>query len=295
MSNTRRILLACVMVWLFCAGTAFAAPSACPTTTGTLDRTFTGGTALSVTAPSELTTGVDDLATINGNSTPGCTAVNLAFSNFAVTSVLNSGTIETGNALPDVGGTYLASTAGTLEDTLTLATLLADTSETPQTLSTIDHLDNLKVNETENITDTTSYSIAAAGSTRVYSVTLDVDGITVATGGSGSVEIETCTGSTLAIADACSGGAGTVLTKTIALSTAASLDTEISLTNPAAFVFVTQVINLVSTAASTDETGFLTFSDQFEESPEPSTFILLGTALAAIGLLRLRASRRWDR
>ena len=38
-----------------------------------------------------------------------------------------------------------------------------------------------------------------------------------------------------------------------------------------------------------EETGFLTWSDQFEESPEPSTFILLGTALGGIALLRLRA------
>jgi hypothetical protein len=44
----------------------------------------------------------------------------------------------------------------------------------------------------------------------------------------------------------------------------------------------------------TTEIGFLSFDNQFTEAPEPSTFGLLGTTLAALGLMAFRRRVRTD-
>jgi hypothetical protein len=88
------------------------------------------------------------------------------------------------------------------------------------------------------------------------------------------------------------GGTSFSSTGTIALIQEASEVASLGLSSHPKNIDVTEVFTLTcTTACGFDETGFLTWSDQFEESPEPSTFILLGTALAGIALLRLRSHR----
>jgi hypothetical protein len=54
------------------------------------------------------------------------------------------------------------------------------------------------------------------------------------------------------------------------------------------FVDPTEVFNLSRTSCGTAETGIPSFDNQFFESPEPSTFGLLGAALIGIGAILFR-------
>jgi hypothetical protein len=84
-------------------------------------------------------------------------------------------------------------------------------------------------------------------------------------------------------------GTGVFQTSTITLAQLASQTASISFAGHPTHVDVTQVITLTG-GTGNNEIGFLTFSDQFEESPEPSTFVLLGTALAAVVFTRVRSA-----
>jgi hypothetical protein len=68
--------------------------------------------------------------------------------------------------------------------------------------------------------------------------------------------------------------------------------TSLSLSAPhPTYVDVTEVFNLSCTSCGTTETGFLSFNNQFSEVAEPSTFGLIGTALALFGALTLRTRK----
>ncbi len=289
-----------LLTLVFAAIAAFASPSACPTSTNTLDRTFTGGSAMTTTAPSETTAGTDDLTTIN--TAAGCTAINLTFSNF---TQAYTATLENGN--PGLSGSYLASTAGTNQDTLLFSTVLADTSEgPPQVVSTIDSVDNTKANSSDSGSDTYSYTAQVGSGPGILSIQLSVNAITVATGGSGTVTIYTCqkgTGSTnptgatttqAACNAAVGGGAAVGVFKsavvTLATDDSGGITNSISLGSAAAYVDVTQVLSITG-ASTTSETGFLTWDDTFEETPEPATLGLIGVGFVALGFAR----KKWKR
>lgn len=315
MSNARRVLPACAVVSLFCASMAFATQNSCPSTNDTIaTRTLTGTgapTYTNIAVPGNGTTSVSALTNANaGNGSGlGCTAVDLTFNNFAVANAAgstNENTLPNALAESNAGATYLAQTT---PDTLLFSTLQGDGSGGDG--SATDGADNYKVNESESMTTATSYTVADAKSTGIWAVTLQINDITLGTSnggdGSGTVSVYVCeganstfTGGTSTAPTGCSNGGTLVKDTGVALAQEATQSIAVSLTTlkPTA-IDVMDVFTLTSaeggtgtcTGAECDETGFLTWDNQFAESPEPSTFILLGTALAAIGLLRLRASR----
>ncbi len=282
---------------------AFASTNNCPgnstsgPTPGSITSTLAGGPTYSnITVPGASTT--NNLTAVNGGG--GCTAIDLSFNNFAVTS---SGTNE--NALPTAAGTYVSITpAGTTQtspDTLLFSTVQGDGSNaTDGGLN--DGVLNTKVIGSESFNSTMSYGVTNSSATGIYAVVLTVNAITISAGGSGTVTIDTCLQGTGAdqptgnitnavackIASGGGMGAGIFQSSTITLAQLASQSTTISLATNSAYADITQVIKLNCSSCGTNETGFLTFSDQFDESPEPSTFVLLGTALAGVALLRFR-------
>jgi hypothetical protein len=286
-----------ISVLAFTAMTSFASINNCPVTTGSLSRTFTGGPTYSGVVVPGSTTGTPLANSLSALGTVGCTAIDLNFSNFAVST---TGTNE--NALASLAGTYLSVTpTGTTQtgpDTLLFATLQGDGTGADNAQN--DGVDNYKVNNSETFTTTQSYAVTDSASRGIFEVLLTVNDITIATGGSGSFGIDTClkgtgtnnpTGNITSQA-ACNkavGGTGVFQTSTITLAQLASQTASISFASHPTYVNVTQVITLTG-GTGINETGFLTFSDQFEESPEPSTFVLMGTALAAVVFTRFRAS-----
>jgi hypothetical protein len=177
------------LCFVFAALTAFATTNNCPVTTGSLSRTFTGGPTYSGVIVPGSTTGNPLSNSLSALGAVGCTAIDLNFSNFAVSS---SGTNE--NALPSLAGTYVSVTpTGTTQtgpDTLLFATLQGDGTgvDTAQN----DGVDNYKVNNSETFTTTQSYAVTDSVSTGIFEVLLTVNDITIAAGGSGSFSIDTC-------------------------------------------------------------------------------------------------------
>jgi hypothetical protein len=270
--------------------TALGAPAACPTSTGSVTRTFTGGTAFTVTVPGASTT--NNLANLTTTGTTGCLAADLSFSNFSVTS---SGTNE--NAIPTAAGTYLSETPNA--DTLLFSTLQGAGTGGDGALN--DGTDNTKVDNGETMTTTLSYGVSDSKG-NVLGVDLTVNGITIAAGGSITAIIDTCaqgtgghapTAGNITTQAACNtavGGIG-IFTQSnggtaTSLATGQSQTIDLSLSS-SSFVNVTQVFQFTG-GSGTNETGFLTFGDNFTETPEPSTFVLLGSALAGAAALRLR-------
>jgi hypothetical protein len=285
---------------------AFASSNNCPgnSTTGpppgSVTSTLTGGPTYSnITLPGASTT--NNLASLGS---AGCTAIDLSFSNFTQTS---SGTGE--NALPSAGGTYVsitpAGTVATTPDTLLFSTIQGDASNSTDGQLN-DGVLNTKVDGTESLTSTISYGVTNSAPTGIYAVVLSVNGITIAAGGSGTVTIDTClqgngvdqpTGNITnavecKIAAGGGMGAGIFQSSTITLAQLVSQSTTINLAMNSTYADITQVIHLSCSSCGTNETGFLTFSDQFQESPEPSTFILIGTGLGAAALVRFRRCKK---
>jgi hypothetical protein len=145
------------------------------------------------------------------------------------------------------------------------------------------------------VTDEINFNVSSSGNNAgevINSILLTVYQPTVSPSGAASITIDICEGSQTGVittALACTGG--TFVTSTLTLATSTQQTLSIPLTAfPSAFD-ITTIINMNDNGANKVD-GFDAFSEGFEEgTPEPSTFVLLGTALAAVGLLRLRARR----
>lgn len=289
-------------VFAFTAITAFASINSCPTSTASTTRAFTGGSSYTLTIPgtgsgspiSNSLTGVNA-----SNSNTGCTAIDLTFNNFAVTS---TGTNDVGNVLATAGNTYMfVSPSGTSQinpDTVNFATIQGTADQADQAIN--DGTTNYKTQTGESFTTTQSYTVSDSGASGIQAVVLTVFGITIQTGGSGTFTLDICqkgTGSvnptgnitSQTLCNTAVGGTGIFQTITITLATGSSQLAELFPTGHPGFIDVTQVATVTGGTAAGNETGFYTFSDEFYESPEPSTFLLLAAGLALAGLTRLRA------
>jgi len=276
--------------------TAFAGINSCPVTTGSVNRTFTGGPTYSNVVVPGAGTGnplSNSLSALDA-AAGGCTTIDLTFSNFALVS---SGTNE--GTLPSLAGTYLSVTpTGTTQtgpDTLLFSALQGN--GTGADGASNDGVDNFKLNNNEAFTTTMSYGVADSAGTGILAVVLTVNDITISAGGSGFVTIDTCskgatviTGSITSAAACTAAAPGAVFTSTtITLAQLASQSATVSLASTPTYVNVTQVISLTCNACGINETGFLTFSDQFLETPEPSTFVVLVPLLCLMVYRRFRA------
>jgi hypothetical protein len=279
-----RLAVRALLVFGFTSTFAMAAPAACPTSIASLSRMFsgTGAPTWTVNVPGSSTT--NNLANLTTAGTTGCFATDLTFSAFAVSST-DTGTLE--HAAPTALGTYLAESPDA--DTLLFSSLQgtglgADGAQD-------DGTDNFKVDTTETLGTTVSYGISDSKATGLFGVELTIDGITVQTGGSGSFTIDSCSKGATVITGSitttgqCTAAGGNVFSTsgpiTLVQGQTESVSLSFGATHPT-FVDLTEVFNLACTSCATTETGLLSFDNDFFESPEPSTFGLLGTALAAI-------------
>jgi hypothetical protein len=270
---------------------AFAAPAACPTSIAPITRTFSGAGAPTWTVNAPGSSTVNNLAGLTTAGTTGCFATDLTFSAFAVSSI-STGTLD--SPAPTAAGTYLAQSPNA--DTLLFSGLQG--AGTGADGAQDDGTDNLKVDTTETLSSTLSYAVQDSKSSGLFGIGLTINGITVNTGGSGTVTLDTCSKTTsiatgITTLAACTTAGGTWLTSTaIALVQGQTQNVSLSFgaTHPA-FVDVTEIFSLACTSCTTTETGLLSFDNQFAEAPEPSTFGLLGTALAGIGAMAFRKRR----
>jgi len=260
----------------------FASLAAC--TTSTTNSVNVTGSQIAG-APIAAAGSGDDFTTLSTSPVTGCQGTDINFQNFTET--------ETPLGTTTAAGTYVSTltnqdiTAGAV-DALFSTVRGADGSGSGGNGDggKNDAVNNWEYNSTAN-TITVNYTEATTSGPGVQFFALSMNGVQDGSGGiTGTISL--CAGGTF-VSAVCTGG---------------TLQT-ISVTNGTNFY----VLNLGaqytqigiensftlngSTGASGGNRAFITsFSDDFEETPEPSTFVLLGSALAAVGLLRLRARRK---
>ena len=220
----------------------------------------------------------------------GCTAVNMTFSNFT-----GSFTGAGANGIETLGGTYMAETpagtANTSLDTLLFATVRGSAG-VPTDGNSNDGNNNWIANSHTTVTDEISYSVTDSAAS-VASIVLTAFGANVDPSAGGSIIVDVCEGiatsATITSTGACGLAGGTFVTQTLTLSTLASQSLTISLGAPTSFDITTEII--LSGGGGSHIGSFDDFTESFDDGttlPEPSTFVLMGTALAGIGFLRSR-------
>ncbi|HEV1287101.1 MAG TPA: hypothetical protein VNU44_17400 [Bryobacteraceae bacterium] len=273
----------------------FGTMNNCPNTTA--NRSVSNGsTSNAVTIPGA---GPGNSLTTLGSV--GCTAVDLTFSNFNNSTFTGAGQ----NGIETLAGTYLAETpAGvgnnpqTNPDTLLFATVRG-TATSGADGNNNDGNNNWVTSGAGVIADQITYNVGNSGNNAtavIYGLVLTVTEPVIQVGGaSGSIVVDICEGASpqtqITSAKACTTAGGTAfLTSTLTLATNPSQTLSVAFSTPVSALDITTVINL-NGGGGPHVAGFDTFSEQWEESPEPSTLILLGPALAGVGLL-LRYRRK---
>lgn len=299
--NIRRLLLAFVIVSLSCASSAWASITACGT----------AGAGNSGAFPATL-------AAINAaNSTLGCEITDLQFKNYTV-----GGTAGTGGTLPTTANLDMtgdaAGTIATDESITGLSATYAPTATwtAPGGDATYSsQFDGVITVDATYPQDPSPHNFVLSG----ISLSLGTLGGLTDTGSTITVTENFCLGGTSAAA---AGGALTctaadeasivmkevendVLTDTcttggfngtgIAVTCSGTDPTITSLLSIGRFTTATtQTIVAIDDAHVTTPVTLSDLTEGFDEegAPEPSTFVLFGGALAAVGLLRLRARRK---
>jgi hypothetical protein len=234
----------------------------------------------------------DPLSTVNNaNGTGlGCTTTDLTFSNFVVAGAAGL------NPAATTATTYLAATSAT---NLEFATINQNT--------TADTTNNfISSSGGDAYTDNILNSVSVSGA-KVYGIDISVSGYEVTNTGALTFTLYVCNGGTATgtAFTTCTGTGnpgGTLISATYSIpvntlnSGTVVLPFDISIpAGTTAFYMDTAIgIDGSGTVSSNGNTNtFLgDYNETFELSPEPSTFILLGSALAGLGALRLRKSRQ---
>jgi len=289
---------------VLCGSLASAAINNCPVTTSTQSQGFTGGPTYSnVTVP-----GGGPTTKISTFASAGCTAIDLTFANFGIST---TGTSSVSNWLaPSTGNTYLSvtpiATTQTGPDTLLFATVRGTGADTGiDNGGANDGQNDYKVSNNDQVTTTVTYDITAGAGPGLYQIVSTVIGANFANGGSGSAVFDTCLQGTGSVSptgaitsqSACNsavGGVGVFQSQTLTLSTAPSLSSTLGLGGAANYLDLTEVFSLDCSGCGTNpqlRSGFVTFSNEFDEVPEPATFGLVGAVLLGLaGWVRRRAS-----
>jgi hypothetical protein len=131
--------------------------------------------------------------------------------------------------------------------------------------------------------------VSAAPGSKIYAIVVTIMnpvvqnvGLNLATG---TFQLDVCVGGTATGINTTSCPSGTLVqSPVINLATAVSQTFGLSFSAPVSYADITTAIKLNGLAITV--AGFDGFSEQFDEAPEPSTFVLLGGALASIAALR---------
>jgi hypothetical protein len=252
----------------------------CPTATGTHVNTLLAGS--------------NGMTAATGVSSGGCLATDQTFGNFGVVA---SGTAMT--TVPTGANVDAFTTSNPVAQDITFNGITFSESATFNNTGTV------------NITDWTQFGSGTAPATNaaVQEVSFVFTGVNLPAEIAGhdsslTLAVTICENPTtvpggnnntaLATFTTCAGTGGTLVTQTFTVTNA----TGTAITNATETfnvplisvkdIAIDATISLLDNDAATSFTGF---SEDFL-SPEPSTFILFGTALAAIGLLRFRARRK---
>ncbi len=287
----KKQIAAVLVTW---ASLAVAGINNCPNTTAS--SSVSNGFAASIqTLPGSGATTANSLNTASLAGATGCTAVDLTFSNFAVT-----GSGGTDGALT-ANGTYVAETPagvtanpGANPDVLTFASVRG-TATVGTDGDNNDGNNNFQSNLITNVaSDDVAYTVSAAPGSKIYAIVLTVTDPVVQNillnTATGTFQIDVCVGGTATGIHTTSCPSGTLVQSPVFnLATAASQTFALSFSTPVTYADVTTAIAL--NGFVTNVAGFDAFSEQFDEAPEASTFFLLGGGLA--GMAALYAFRRY--
>ena len=280
------------------AASGWANTSNCPTGF----TSFNSG-AIGVNIPQSSTSTLSpvELSTINSNSTGfssgvtagGCFGVEQSFSNLAVNGSNQSGTTD-----------YASVGNGTAGQSITFSSMAGDS-----TSSSADNSNNFTTSNstgvgnhgTLNFVDYSDFGTTATPSSipGLVEVTVTIAGVSLASGAGNSIVVSEV---------GCSGVSGTGHTGTFTGCTTGAnqpggsaipgnfsntfTSSNVSLGQITFSVFtlpsnLTSIATDFSVTLNGGSTAFATFTEAFD-APEPSSFVLLGSALAGLGFLRFR-------
>jgi len=270
---------------------ALAATNNCPNTTAS-SPVSNGVTTDTTTIPG--TGPGNDLATLAA----GCTAINLTFSNFTLD---NHNTTGTGSSALTLSGTYFAETpAGVVNPLLSPDNVLLATVRGTAATNTDGDVNDGSNNWVSNsnsaqhaVNNDLAFLVNEGGSLGLSGLTVTITNPVVQGNATGSVTVYVCEGGTatgiVTTGGQCTGG--TLVSHVLTLTTSPSQSFTFNFALPQTRIDVTSAILLQGGTASA-VSGFDTIGFSFiEVAPEPSTFVLIGSAFAFVGLLRRRQKR----
>lgn len=290
------------------ASSAWATPTNnCPNSTAT-NSVSNGATSTPVTIPGEGPgpgTGAGAPAANNLGSVGalGCTGVDLYLSNFNNSTFTGTGS----NGIETAAGTYLAETpAGTSpsNDTLLFATVRGGANVGTDGDNDDGNNNWVAAGNSASVTDDITYNVSNSGNNPtavINNILLSVFQPNIDPSANGSIVVSVCEGAapntqiTTALECTTAGGSN-FIQSTLTLSTGTLETLNVPLPDlPSAFDITTEVD--LSGGGGSHVAGIDAFSETLDETtttsstPEPSTFVLLGAALAGVGLLRRRGRR----
>jgi hypothetical protein len=288
--KTRQITAALVALAIW-GSLAVAGINNCPNSVAS--SSVSNGIAATVqTLPGSGAITANSLNTASLAGSVGCTAVDLTFSNFTVTGSGGA------NGALTAGGTYVAETPagvtanpGANPDLLTFASVRGAATSGADGNNN-DGNNNFESNQSTNaVSDDIAYAVSAAAGSKIYAIVLTItDPGIVSPNATGTFQLDVCTGGTATGIHTTSCPSGNLVRSAVFnLTSAASQTFSLSFSSPVTYADLTTVIALNGSAGNV--AGFGTFSEQFDEAPEPSTFVLLGGALVAMGGLYRRRKR----
>lgn len=276
---------------VFCAvavsSVAFASTNSCQTTSSTsvgVTDFQTGG--VPIAAAGLASPNADDFATLNGAAVPGCSTIDMTFNNFTATLNTNGVPVNTNT------GTYISTLANQNLATGNVSLIFSDVRGTD---SDVDLTANdgtngwVAVRKAAPAIVVTDYTVTSTDVVSYFSLNLLGVAIGGGTGGATSGTVKLCLGGTWSSGG--TGGTCSGTTQTITLTTGV-YSYGIALTIPSLVIGIQNSFTLSPGTSASGNTYLTSFDETFGETPEPSTFVLFGSALAGIAALRARKRKQ---